>query len=171
MRIATASSFWLDLIAWDFLGPTLVRSAGQNDASFQTVIRQQIVQPRVTRAGMTGVITNLTGIAPTIIEPWNTGDCGAWDVAAAMGWDLAGLWGEAPSTLPGQVFMIVSRSGWQGVPNISGWDCDFGGWDKGSQLEWTDYTIYGGTLTDAQIYAAIAGTVAEGVTAWVSLIA
>ena len=170
-RISSAYSFWLDLIAWDFLGPTFVRSAGQNDASFQAAVKAQIVQPRVTRAGVVSVIKNLTGNTPEIFEPWNTGDAGGWDSGYGA-WDTDGGWGD--TCLPAQVFIIAYRSGWQGVPNISGWDGSgadtwaSGGWDKGS-IEWIDSTLTAGTVTDAQIYAAIAQSVAEGVTAWVQL--
>lgn len=170
-RLATASDFWLDLAAFDFLGLTLRRSPGQTDASFRTRLVKAILQPRVTRAGMVSAVTNLTGRAPVIFEPWSCQDAGGWDTGFC-GWDTSGGWGELD--LPAQVFIIAYRTGVRGVPNVSGLDGDgtgawaSGGWDAGS-IEWIDDTLIGGAVMDSDIYAEINHTRPTGSIAWVNL--
>ena len=83
-RIITATGFWLDLICADYLGLTMRRRAGELDAAFMPRIKREIFRARVTRAGMAQTLLDLTGKAPIVFEPWNTGDTGAWDMA--MGW-------------------------------------------------------------------------------------
>ena len=110
-RLATASGLWLDLLAYDFLGLYL-RRKGLNDEAFRTKIRATILQERVTRAGMASVLTQITGRAPTIFEPWNTGDAGAWN-QGVIGWS-----GAAAGTQPG--------GGWNVA---SGWDTNASGYN------------------------------------------
>lgn len=129
-RIATSTGPFLDIIAFDFLGRFLLR-LGNSDALFRTQIMNTILQERVTRNGMTEVLTNLLNIAPTIIEPWNPGDCGGWSgpnqYCNASGYGKAGAWGSL--LLPNQVFIRVSRSGLgpSGVPQVNG----YGGYNGG----------------------------------------
>jgi hypothetical protein len=107
-RIATSTGLFLDLISYDFLGRHLPRN-GTVDSVFRSKILATILQERVTRHGMFTALKTLTGTKPQIIEPWNTGDCGGWDIAMswagsspasgpaggfdiACGWDVAGEW-------------------------------------------------------------------------------
>jgi hypothetical protein len=106
LRVATGNGPFLDIIAFDFFQRFLVRAAGQSDAIFLTKIQALLMQERVTRAGMVSAITALTGSAPIIFEPWNTGDAGAWDTGAFAfaganpasggggGWDVLAGWDE-----------------------------------------------------------------------------
>jgi hypothetical protein len=119
----------------------------------------------VTRNGMTGVVTTLTGKAPIIFEPWNTGDTGGWDTGT-VGFDLAGAWGDP--ALIAQSFITVTRPGVEGIPNVSGWDNGAGGWDVGS-IEWTDQSMIVGNVTDSDIYDAVNVTRATGTIAWVAI--
>jgi hypothetical protein len=77
-RLATMSGIWLDLFAYDFFGLKLKRR-GSVDDIFRARISAELLRERVTRAGMVRAITDLTGKAPVIFEPWNTGDTGGWD--------------------------------------------------------------------------------------------
>lgn len=79
-RLATATGQFIDLFAFDYLGLTIRRRDGESDALFAPRVQKEILRPRVTRAAMIEALTDLTGRAPIIVEPWNTGDTGAWDV-------------------------------------------------------------------------------------------
>lgn len=78
-RILTASTFWLDLIAWDFFGPRFMRRTAERDDVFRTRIVQEIFRPRNTRAAISQVLYDTTGVRPEIVELWNPGDCGVYD--------------------------------------------------------------------------------------------
>lgn len=82
-RITTATDLWLDLIAADYFGLFIRRRVGEFDAAFMPRIKRELIRERVTRKGMAQALTDLTGSAPIIFEPWNTGDAGAWDIGAA----------------------------------------------------------------------------------------
>src|SRR4051812_40264109 len=73
-RISSATGGWLDLIAWDFFGSRFTRRQGENDASWQPRILQEILRPRQTRAAISLMLTDLTGRAPKVIELWNPQD-------------------------------------------------------------------------------------------------
>ena len=79
-RIGTASGWFLDLIGWDFFGSRFVRRQGEMDATWRARMIAEIFRPRVTRAGITRAVTDFVGAPPQLFEPWNTGDCGAYDV-------------------------------------------------------------------------------------------
>ena len=243
-RIATAVGWFLDLIAWDFFGPTYLRNVGESDGAWRVRFIKEILRPRATRGALVEAISDLTGQQPKLIELFNPADCGGWDTDAFAyagdpvpapalsgwddapgGWDSPGLfafvapsaaiapsggagcWGAtmAPGD-PFQVFITVYRppgggtpyvAGWDTcagayagetviVPALSGWDDAPGGWDVGGlfafvtpvplssvvsdfgAIEWTSDEETG-LITDDQIYAAIAKTVAAGVTAWVAI--
>jgi hypothetical protein len=124
-RIATSTGPFLDLISYDFLGRHLPRR-GLDDNTFRTRIMATILQERVTRAGMNNALLSITGATPSIFEPWNTGDAGAWSgptVAQAshgnFAWNTVGGWGA--TNLPTQVFLNLHRSAFSGVPNVGGW--------------------------------------------------
>jgi hypothetical protein len=76
-RLATAYGVWLDIFALDFLGRYLQRN-GAPDDTFRAQIKATVLRERVTRKGMVNAVTALTGKAPWIFEPWNTGDTGAY---------------------------------------------------------------------------------------------
>jgi hypothetical protein len=129
-RIATATDGWLDLIAYDFLGPTLTRGA-LTDAQFRSAIIAAIFQQRNTRAAIIQVLKNLTGQNPVIFVPNGNDPPGYYNNTGYYGQTLLGSRG-----LPFQIFITAYRS--NGV-------------------------------TDAQIYAAVAATVSDGITAWVQI--
>lgn len=77
-RIATATGGWLDLIAADLFGTTLVRFVNQSDTSFRARILAAVLGERATRAAIIKTCTVLTGRAPAIHEPGRTYDSGAY---------------------------------------------------------------------------------------------
>ena len=165
-RIATATGGWLDLIAWDFFGPGFLRRVQELDSPFSVRIIKEILRPRVTRAAIVLMLTDLTGRAPIIIEPWNTGDCGAYDVGT-LAYDDAGCWGDVSMTC--QILVTAYRPPGNCVPNVSGYDGYGGGYDTSAAFEYIDMSQVAGPVTDAEIYQRIAQTVAAGVTAWTAI--
>lgn len=148
MRLSTMSGIFIDLFAYDHLGRTITRKAGETDTAWRARVQAALLAERVTRNGMYKAILNLTGKAPLIFEQWNPGDTGAWasrnspslntcffawgtrgnGVSGFLnGWPAvngnsyggAGAWGTR--TMPNAVMMTVFRPGLQGVPNRGGW--------------------------------------------------
>lgn len=160
-RILTATGPWLDLIALDFFGAALRRNVGQSDSSFQARIISSLFRERVTRSGMIATLTDLTGKAPLIFEPWNTGDTGGIGIAFGIG----GGGGIGSVSLPAQVFITAFRPGTAGVPNVAG--IGFGGIGAGISSIINPANALG--VTDADIYATIAQTLPTGVIGWTQL--
>ena len=166
-RIATAVDGFLDLVAFDYFGNLLGRRTNENDTSLRARIFQNLLRQKATRAGMIKLLTDLTGKAPIVTEPWRPLDCGAWD-AGICGWDVAGRWGD--TNLPYQAFIIAYRPSGQGVPYLTGWDVSYGGYDTGGLVAYTDPSQIAGAVTDADIYAAIADAKVEGTIAWTQIV-
>jgi hypothetical protein len=163
-RIATATDGFLDLISYDFFGGNLPRRAQEQDDPFRTRIQASIFGEKVTRNGMIKALVALTGREPIIFEPARPADTGGWGIAT--GWDTAGGWGELD--LPAQVFITAFRPKGSGIPNVAGWDSPSGSWD-GGYSSWADLSQVQGYVSDSDIFATIAATKAEGVTAWVRI--
>jgi hypothetical protein len=166
-RLFTASGIWLDIFAFDFLGRTLQRTGAQDDA-FRALIRATILQERVTRAGMINAVTTLTGKAPTVFEPWNTFDTGAYSgplgQCGQLGYGV-GQGGYGNMRLHGQVFMQVHRGGPSGIPNVGGYGNNAEGYGVG-QTEYAGPYVEQSGITNAMIYRVINLTKATGTTIW-----
>jgi hypothetical protein len=180
-RLATATSFWLDVWSYDFLGRNLLRNDAGDDG-YRALIKATILKERVTRAGMSSAVANLTGNVPWIFEPWNTGDAGAYSNVAKnqlygqMGYGV-GKGGYGSLQFPGQVFMKVVRGASSGVPNITGYGYGAGGYSgpkivngqtsQGGNIAYVgSYTRQQG-VTDEMIEQLITFTKPTGVTVWV----
>ncbi|MFN3886151.1 MAG: hypothetical protein ACK4MG_04260 [Aquabacterium sp.] len=104
-RIRTATDGWLDMIASDFFGNTLVRAVGQSDRSFRNRILVNLLRERATRNALRQVLLDVTGREPVIIEPTRPADCGGYGRAVSVSqpgvttlWDGAGLTYVPPNT-------------------------------------------------------------------------
>lgn len=161
-RIATATGGWLDLIANDFFGPTLLRGFNETDPNYRTRIQINLFRPRGTRQSVIDILTQLTGHAPVIFEPARPGDTGVYDVGG-VAYDLAGGYGDI---LVAQAFVVAFRPVGQGIPLVGGYDTSVGAYDTGSQLEYIDSSMYAGSAPDSAIYAAINSVRPVGVTIW-----
>lgn len=151
-RILTATDGWLDMIAGDFFGSTIIRKANQSDASFRATIIANLFREKGTRKAITRVLTDLTGRAPLIIEPSRPADCGAYD-APNSGYGSAGAYGLVSLTY--QAFVNAYRPFGTGIPNVAGYGTVTTGYSTPSQGEYTDPSMSSNTVTDADIYAAI----------------
>lgn len=157
-RIASASDGWLDLISKDFFNYALLRMQNETDASFKFRIIREFLRERNTRRAITTLMTEITGRAPTIVEPWNPVDCGAWDqdnvagYAQALAYDAGGAWGEDPWTV--YTYGPSAGAGYGVQPMVY-------------QLCVTIYRpLDGRTYNDAMVIAGIERIRTAGVTIW-----
>lgn len=169
-RISTAYGIWLDIIAFDFLGPFLPRN-GAKDTAYRALIQGTILQERVTRKGMIQIVTNLSGQPPFVFEPWNTGDTGAYSSPLPGGFKCGqfgygvGIGGYGSMQLPAQTFMKIFRSVSAGIPLVEGYGDPVGGYGAGA-VEYTGGATPLNGVTDAMILDAINKTKPTGSIVW-----
>ena len=166
-RIATATAPFLDIIAYDFFGPRIVRAPNQSDTSFRARILAEIMRPRATRASMVQVLTTLTGRTPAIFEPIRPADTGAYGVAAVTGYGVAGGYGSL--LLPARVFVTARRPVGAGIPMVAGYGVPTGGYGMPTQAEYGSLAMIQAAVLDSDIYAAIDSVKPAGVTVWTRL--
>ena len=162
-RIATATDGFLDLIALDFFGDSVLRRTGQTDPSFRATILSNLIRERGTRRAIVSIVTDLTGKPPVIIEPQRPADCGAWGVGI-WGYGVAGAYGSR--MMPWQAFVQATLPATGGIPNVDGWGGYSGGYGVGA-IEWADLSMVTGQITAQDVYNAINTVKPEGTTVWV----
>jgi hypothetical protein len=165
VRIKTAIDGWLDLIAYDFFGAALVRTSGQSDESLRTRILINLLRERVTRAALVRVLTDVTGRAPIVIEPTRPADCGGY--GAMGGYGSAGAYGSL--AVPYWCFVQAFRPASSGIPFVAGYGSTPSGYSRASRGEYASLAMVQGSVTDADIYAAIEAVKPAGMTVWVNL--
>lgn len=165
-RFKTMQGPWLDIASFDFLGDALPRRAGELDPDYSARVTKEILRPRNTRAAITLALTDLTGQTPQLMEMWNPGDCGAYDVPTS-GYDVAGAYGDL--ALHNQIFVTAYRPSGQGIAFVPGYDNPQWGYDAASG-EYTDQSMVAAPVSDADIYARVASVMAAGFTAWVAIL-
>lgn len=163
-RLATSRGVFLDLFSLDFFGRALPRRANETDESYQPRIAAELVRTRNTRAAVTQALTDLTGSAPTLMEPWNPGDCAAVGISfgAGVGAPVGSL------DLTSQVFITVRTPGYSGVPNVAGIGTVAGGVGVGALTPIGSERS--GGVTNAEIYRTVLANVAAGIRAWVRIV-
>ena len=168
-RIATATGIWLDIVAQDFFGDRIGR-LGRSDSDFRFRIQRELVRERGTRAAVSSILGDLTNREPTIFEPTNASDTGGWGTAAAphtgLAYGNAGGWGSL--SLPFQCFVTAYRPLSGGISLVGGWSTPAGGYGGGS-LEYADLALMTPTVSDSEIFAAVASVMPAAATAWVRI--
>ena len=164
-RILTATDGWLDIIANDFFGERIKRQAGQTDEDFLNIIRINLFRERGTRQAIIKVLEDLTGHTPKIIEPSRPQDCGGYSMPC-MGYGVAGAYGSM--SMPYQAFVIAYRPTGAGIPYVGGYTSTVSGYNTPSRGKYASYTELT-SVTDAQIYAAVASVKMEGTAVWVRI--
>lgn len=106
-RLQTSVGFMVDLFAYDYLGTHLLRRPAEPDTAFIPRIQKEIFRERVTRKGMIQALTDLTGNAPIIIEPFFEPDCGGWSSRTTN--TIIPCWGWSSGDAADQ-----TRAGWAG---------------------------------------------------------
>jgi hypothetical protein len=162
-RIATATDGWLDIISADFLGSTLPRRTNESDTSFRNRIVVNIFRQRTTRAAVIRVLTDLTGRAPTIVEPQRPSDTGAYRIPTS-GYGVAGAYGSL--LLAYQAFVTAYRPIGTGIPYVAGYGSSPSGYSVASRGEYADLSMVQTAVSDADIYAAIASVLPVATIAW-----
>jgi hypothetical protein len=165
-RILTATGIWLDLIAQDFFGTAVQRSANQSDDSFRAKIVANLFRPRNTRLAITDVLLTLTGNAPAILETFAPADCGAYRIGYA-GYGAAGGYGS--QAIPAQAFVTAYRPVQYGIAQVAGYGAVSAGYGAASQAEYASLALVSSIVSDADITAAIDTTKAAGTTIWVRI--
>ena len=166
-RILTASDGWLDMIAADFFGTSIVRKTNQTDASFRATIIANLLRERATRNAIVLVLTALTGRTPKIIEPQRPMDTGAY-AAPNSGYGSAGAYGS--TLLPFQAFVTAYRPLSSGIPKIAGYGNAPAAYGVPSQGgEYASIGMVQGAVQDADIYAAIDAVKPAATTLWTQI--
>jgi hypothetical protein len=162
-RVLTATDGWLDMIAGDFFGVSVLRKANQSDTSFRAMIIANMFRERGTRNAIVRVLTDLTGRSPTIIEPQRPADTGALGVS--LGLSVGGAIGSL--LLPAQTFVVAYRPLTSGIPYVPGLGtAPFGlGITQGGAVLVSLSQIQN-SVSDADIYAAIDSVKAAGTVIW-----
>lgn len=159
-RIKTATDSWLDLIALDFFGSSLIRYSAQSDTSYLNRILINIFRERTTRHGMDQVLFDLTGRRAVIIEPARPQDVGGLGINFYLGGP--GLLGSVVS--PYQAFVTVYRPLGMDAGNWPGLHTNVFGLGQTSGL--IPSTQLSPQVTDADIVAAIEATKPIATTVW-----
>jgi hypothetical protein len=169
VRISTATDIFLDLISMDYFGTGLPRNPNEADAAFATRIKANLFPALQTRAAIIAGLTNLTGRAPTIFMPADTGDAGGYNTGA-FAYNTAGGYGSL--ALPAQFFVTAYRQKLGGVPSVAGYSGNEstpqyapGGYGVGA-VEYITPAMAGTQTQDAQIYAEVAKLEAAGTIGW-----
>lgn len=166
-RILTATDGWLDMIAADFFGSSLLRAANQSDASFRARIIINMFRERGTRRSIVKVLQDLTGRTPLIFEPMRPADTGGYGQAQGLAYGLAGGYGSL--LLPYQGFVTAFRPTGSGIPLVAGYGISTGGYGQASRAEYGSMNMIQGAVTDADIYAAIDSVKPAGTTVWTAI--
>lgn len=163
-RIASASGVFLDIAATDYLGGGLPRRAGEADAAYSMRIRNNLIYPRATRAGLVAALTNLTGRVPAIFEPLNVADTGGYNIS--LGYNTCGGYGSLD--LPYQFFLTSYRPSNLPISNAGGYNTGPGGYSD-APMFYAAAAEFSGTVSDAEIYSTIAAVLPTSSIAWTQI--
>jgi hypothetical protein len=169
-RIATATDVWLDIVAQDFFGSTLVRSPGQGDSALRRRIQLELFRDRATRPALEQVLLDLTGRPAVIFEPARATDTGGYGgataAAAGLGYGVAGGWGSLQ--LPFQCFVTAFRPTGAGIAMVAGWGNPAGGYGAGT-VQYASLAMVQGQVTDTDIAGAVAAVMPAASVAWIRI--
>ncbi len=162
-RIATATDGFLDLIAADYFGASLVRRQAQSDSSFRNQILGTILKPQATRGAMINALQVLTGQTPIVYEPRRPLDvCG---YGAGLYYGIQGRYGS--QLMPYQALVVAFRPLNQGVPYRSGYGNPQGGYGVAAgAFAWATPDQTTGGVTDTDIIAAMNNVRPVATTVW-----
>lgn len=163
-RMATASGIFLDIASADYLGGRLPRRAGETDVAFRTRLLGNVISQGATRAGLNAALVGLTQRAPRIFEPLNATDTGGYNVN--LGYNLQGGYGSL--NLPYQFFVTAYRPNDTPISNAGGYAVGPGGYGV-APMFYADAASLAGSVSDAEIYAAVAAVLPTSTIAWMNI--
>jgi hypothetical protein len=155
-RLVSASGTFIDSFAADFLGTTLLRWSGEDDADFRQRVGEELLRDRGTRGAVELALTQLTGRAPSLFEPARTTDTGGYCIGGT-GYGLAGGWGSL--ALPYQFFVTLLRPQEAGIALLAGYG-------TGGFSAYGDLAMTSSGPTDAVLMQAIPLLLPAGTIAW-----
>lgn len=164
-RIKTASDGFLDLVAADYFGTSLLRLPGQSDASFRARIIANLLRPRATRNGLDQVLYDLTGRHPLIIEPARFPD------VEAYGHFYYGQAAYGNLHLPYQAFVTAYRPKIAGVGYLLGYNTAGWGYGTATASAYVDSGSALESVSDADLQAAVNSVKPVGSTIWMNVAA
>lgn len=112
------------------------------------------------------MLEDLTGATPIVFEPTRPQDTGAYR-GPTLGYGVAGGYGSL--SMPYQAFVTAYRPVGVGVPYVAGYRSTPSGYSTPSRGEYVPAANLA-SLTDDQIYAAIASVKMEGTVIWVRIL-
>jgi hypothetical protein len=164
-RIDTATDGFLDLIAADYFGSSIVRAPNQSDDSLRSTILVNLFRPRATRAAVLSAVKQVTGVDATMFEPERPADTRAYGLACGYG--VAGSYGS--TLLPYQAFLIAPRPLASGIPNVAGYGISTGAYSTPSRATYASIKDVHNAIADADIYAAIEAVRPVGTIIWTAI--
>ena len=171
-RITTATGSWLDMIAVDYFGQSLVRKTAEGDVQFSARIRAALLAPQVTRTALIANLTALTSRVPAVFEPSLASDTGGYGTlgmtaGSGTGYGVAGGYGSL--LLPFQAFVTAYRKTGGGVANVGGYYAGTG-WAGGGYgvgaIEYASLDMVLAQITDTDMTNTINTTRPAATTAW-----
>ncbi len=169
-RLSTARGIFADIAVLDYFNlPRLRRRPNESDVALTTRARAALLAPRGTRPSLIAALTALTGTAPTVFMPAFAGDTGGYGSLATPGtptglaYNKAGGYGSL--ALPFQAFVTATRAIGGGVALAGGYGSPAGGYGVGA-LQYASLDMVTGSVTDADIFAAVADQTPLGTIAW-----
>ncbi len=160
-RIASASGIFLDIASQDYFGKALLRRVGEADSAYSARIRTNLLRTRATRESLVETLNNLTGKEPVIFEPLNAQDTGGYNINA--GYNVAGGYGSY--NLPYQFFVTTYQPDNNPISQAGGYNLGPGGYGQ-APMFYAQKSEFSGTVSDADIYAAIAAVLPTSAIAW-----
>ncbi len=145
-RIATATSYFIDLVSNDFFGATYPRKLNETDPAFKSRLKAAVLRGKGTRASVATALEALTGQPVTIFEPTRPADTGGYSVGG-VGYCTGGGWGCL--NLPFQSFVTVRRPQGGGIALLAGYG-------TGGLSVLGNLSMAVPHVTDAEIYAMAA---------------
>jgi hypothetical protein len=106
----------------------------------------------------------LTGRAPIVFEPLNATDTGGYNVN--IGYNTVGGYGSVH--LPYQFFLTVYRPNNTPISNAGGYNAGPGGYNN-APMFYADAAEFAGSVSDAEIYAAVAAASPTSSIAWTQI--
>jgi hypothetical protein len=161
-RIGSATDGFLDLIAFDYFGKSLLRKKLESDAAYRSRILAALFPEKGTRRGLIRTLEVLTGRTPWVFEPARPADTGGYGIACGYG--VAGGYGSLQ--MPHQAFVVAYRPIGQGIPLIAGYGTPNGGYGVPSQAMYANLSLVEGSVTDEDIYAAVDAVKPAATTVW-----
>lgn len=166
-RISTATDIFLDIIASDFFGSSLVRKINEPDESLRARIKSELFRDRGTRNSVITVLADLTGRTPIVFEPACSTDTGGYGSigfdGGGIGYCVGGGWGS--TTLPFQCFITTFRPTTGGIAQVAGWGSPNSAYGSGT-TEYASLEMAVGQIMDQDIYDAVAGVMPIATIGW-----